>query len=285
MKIPVIVLLTKIDRCPDHVFQETTRELVGMLKSRDMGQRPFLVKDKKDVEMVENKMTYLVPMFPISCITGHGLGLLRMLLTQLPQRRRHAKKHIDKPFEYLAEDIFQVRGVGTVISGFVNRGSWEKGEPIYLGPLKDGTVMQVVPKSTHVAQTNVDRAWAGHQVCFALPKLPQVRRKLLGKGMIAMKRSFSPCRKFVADIVLTKGATVTVQSGKFDATLHVLHMKQNAKVVDIQVDCKRQQVIRQGDTARVTFEFSHKLSYLRPGMRLILRIGHVIGYGVVKAAL
>lgn len=284
MSIPVIVLLTKMDRCPNHLFQETKQKLAQMLKSRDLGQLPFMVKTTGDVDVVTAKLPHLVPLIPVSCIAGDGLGLLRMLLTKLPPRRHHAKRQLDKPFEYMVEDIFQVRGVGTVVSGFVTRGSLEKGEPIFMGPLKDGTVMQVIPKSIHVAQTCVARVFAGHQVCFALPKLPRIFRTMLGKRMIAMKRSFEPSRKFVADIFLTKGSTVTIQSGKFDVTLHILHMKLSAKVVEIRVDCKKQQVIRQGDTARCVFDLLNKPAYIRPGMRIILRSGHVIGYGLVKAA-
>jgi GTPase len=106
---------------------------------------------------------------------------------------------------------------------------------------------------------------------------------LLGKGMVAMKRSFEPSKKFIADIYLTKGTTVTVEAGKFHATLNILHAKQSAKVVNIQVGNTKQNIIRQGDSARVTFEFVKKPSFVRPGMRFILRSGHVIGYGVVKA--
>jgi hypothetical protein len=39
------------------------------------------------------------------------------------------------------EDIYQVPGVGTVLSGFVTRGEWKKGEPIHIGPLKNGTTV------------------------------------------------------------------------------------------------------------------------------------------------
>jgi GTPase len=285
MNIPVVVLLTKTDQCPDQVFRDTKQTLVAILKSRGLGLCPFMVKNEKDVELVHSKMSSLAPIMAISCTDGTGLDLLRKLLTKLPQRRQHTKKQIDKPFEFLVEEIFQVRGIGTVVSGFVTRGTWEMGEPFFMGPLKDGSVIQVVPKSVHVAKTCVNKIWAGHQVCFALPKLSRARRRLLEKGMIAMKQPFTPSRKFLADIYLTKGSTMTVQSGKFETTVHILHMKQTAKVVEIRVNEQNKTVIRQGDTARVTFQFSHRPSFIRPGMRVILRCGHIIGYGVIRAPL
>ena len=167
MGIPVIILLTKSDRTPQHVFQSTKQEISRILKSHpDLGQqRPFVVKSKKDVDTIQHKLTNsteLVPIISVSCVTGEGMDVLQKLLANLPQRRRQATKQRSKPFECLIEEIYQVQGVGTVISGVVTRGEWKKGEALYIGPLKDGTIFKVVPKSTHVAQTFVDRVWAGH---------------------------------------------------------------------------------------------------------------------------
>ncbi|KAL3898436.1 MAG: hypothetical protein SGARI_006672, partial [Bacillariaceae sp.] len=114
MNIPVIIVLTKTDRCTEHVFNETKKQLSQMLKSPEFGLRPFMIKAEKDVDMVRDKMASLVPILSVSCITGDGLKLLKALLVKLPQRRKNKKKQLDKPFEYLIEEIFQVPGVGTV---------------------------------------------------------------------------------------------------------------------------------------------------------------------------
>jgi len=164
LNIPVIVVFTKSDRSSKHVFQDTKQEVVRKLKSKELGEKkPFMLKNLNDVELVHNKLgSNLVPMLLTSCLNGEGLDLLRELLALLPQRRLHAKKQRDKPFEYLVEDIYQVPGVGTVLSGFVAHGEWKRGDPLYLGPLKDDSVTRLVPKSVHVAQTLVDSVWAGH---------------------------------------------------------------------------------------------------------------------------
>lgn len=295
MGIPVIILLTKSDRTPKHIFQSTKQEISRILKSHpDLGQQlPFVVKTRKDVETVQHKLTnsaVLVPMISISCVTGEGMDILQQLLANLPQRRRHAAKQRSKSFEYLVEEIYQVQGVGTVISGVVTRGEWKKGEALYIGPLKDGsTIFHAVPKSTHVAQTVVDRVWAGHSVCFAIPTPARGRRTLLfDKGMVAKIEPFQLSQEFVADVYLTKGHTVTIQKNRFTPTLHILHNKQTGKVVDISVrdpvhgGAISQTTIRQGDRALVTFRlFKNRSAFVRPGMRVILREGHVVGYGVV----
>jgi len=292
MGIPVIILLTKSDQTPEHVFQSTKQEISRILKSHpDLGQqRPFVVKTQKDVDTIQHKLTNsaeLVPIISVSCVTGEGMNILQQLLANLPQRRRQATKQRSKPFEYLVEEIFQVHGVGTVISGVVTRGEWKKGEALYIGPLKDGTIFQVVPKSTQVAQTFVDRVWAGHSVCFAIP-ISRGLRTLFGKGMVAKKAPFQLSEEFVADIYLTRGNTVTITKNRFTPMLHILHNKQAGKVVDILVrdpvhgGAISKTIIRPGDRASVTFRlFNEKSFFVRPGMRVILRQGHILGYGVV----
>lgn len=285
MGIPVIVVMTKVDRCPSHVFRTTKQEILRMLRSPDVGLKPYTIDSTNDIDLVKIKMTLLTPILSISCVTGQGMDILRQLLAALPQRRRHAEKQRNKPFEYLVEDIYQVPGVGTVLSGFVTRGEWKKGEPIHIGPLTNGTTIKTTPKSAHVAQTNVDHVWAGHYACFAIPKLHRVVRGMLGKGMVALKHPVQTSTKFTADVILVKGKNVTILKDHYESTIHMLHNKVSARVTGIQqgVDNDSCTVIRQDDRATMTFELKRCYAYVRPGMRIIMRDGHVRGYGVVVA--
>ena len=194
------------------------------------------------------------------------------------------QKQRSKDFEFLVEDIYQVPGVGTVLSGFVSRGEWKKGETLYFGPLTDGSILETVPKSVHVSQTNVDNVWAGHTVCFAIPKPPRGKRMFLGKGMVATKKSLQLSHNFVAEMFLVKGKNVTIHRDKFEGTLHILNNKLAAVVKDIKgTDGIPTDVARQGERVVMTFRFTRGPTYVRPGMRIILRDGHVLGYGVVAA--
>jgi hypothetical protein len=86
----------------EHLFRDTTQEQGRILKSRDVGLCSFLIRNEEDKDMVQGKMASLVPMIAVPCREGSGLGLLRMLLTKLPQRRQHAKTQRDKQFEYMS---------------------------------------------------------------------------------------------------------------------------------------------------------------------------------------
>jgi len=283
--IPVIVVLTKVDSCPGDVFRNTKKCTSDVVRSS--GKKPFAIKNQSDIETVKDKLHALVPVVETSCVTGEGLELLQKLLYALPRRRQHEKK-ICRPFEFLVEDTFNVTGVGIVFSGFVNAGEWKKGDPVYFGPLKDGTYIKTVPKSAHVAQTDVDHIYAGHAAAFAV-SLTKAQRKLLNRrGMYALQEPVELSRSFSAEICLMKGDPITMTKGQTQTTMHILHLKRPVRLVDIEATDSRvpssepELVLRPGCRARVTFAFTQGPEYVRKGMRIILRDGHVRGVGIIR---
>jgi len=46
--IPIMVVFTKVDGCPDHALETSKKELVKLLKSPDIGRRPYAVKTEAD---------------------------------------------------------------------------------------------------------------------------------------------------------------------------------------------------------------------------------------------
>lgn len=49
--IPVLVVVTKIDRCPSHVLEKTIKELTSILKSKSCRKIPLFVENNRDVVM------------------------------------------------------------------------------------------------------------------------------------------------------------------------------------------------------------------------------------------
>ena len=103
--IPVVVVFTKVDGCPEHALSTSRKEVAKLLKSPEINKRPFQIKSEADVTTCIGKLASLAPTIDVSCVSGHGLGLLRKLLFTLPKRRRHEKK-VGRPFEFLVEDVF-----------------------------------------------------------------------------------------------------------------------------------------------------------------------------------
>lgn len=288
--VPSIVVLTKIDGCPNEKAKRTKQEVFTILRS--MQKKPFLITKPEDISIVKNNLHALAPVVSVSSVTGEGLNLLSDLLFALPKRRLHKNK-IGRPFEFLVEDIFNVTGVGPVVSGFVNAGEIDLGQTVFVGPLNDGSYMKTVIKSIHLERTHVRTAVAGNTACLALA-LNKSQRKLLRKGLVVLEEPLSPAMSFEAEIEIVKGSGVdgtTIREG-YQTMVHILHIKQPVEIEKIHIiedggmnynqNSTSDRVIRPGDRARITFRFMKRSEFLRKGMKVLLRDGHVRGCGVVK---
>jgi len=295
--IHVIIVFTKIDSCPDHAFKTSKSEVTKLLKAPDIGKMPFEIKSEKDIEKVMGKMNTLAPMITTSCVTGQGIDLLQKMLFALPKRRKHEKK-VERPFEFLVEDIFNVPGVGSVVSGFVNAGQLSVGSNahVYVGPTDDGTFIKTVAKSAHIARISTNHVTSGQSACLALALSKDLRKKLR-RGMVVLKESPFSTKEFEAEICVLKGVGTTIRKS-YQAYVHILNVRQSAFARKIEIvkavpgipsshtsqyGEDNEVVLRPGSRAKVRFEFAQRPEYIRPGMRMLFRDGRVRGVGLVTA--
>ena len=318
--IPVIVIFTKTDGCPEHAFKASKEELIKLLRAPDIGKKPFAIRNEQDIQTCMDKMHTLAPMIETSCVTGEGVNLLQKLLFALPKRRRHEKK-LDRPFEFLVDDIFNVPGVGAVVSGFVNAGELSVGSNsyVYVGPTDNGTFMRTVAKSAHIARINTSHVTSGQSACLAFSLNKELRKKLR-RGMVVLKESPTSTKHFDAEICVLKGEGTTIRRS-YQAYVHILNVRQSAFARDIEIvnhnaiglppshsahnNDEDGIVLRPGSRAKVRFEFAQRpvsdvfvlecmvmldlltytiaalQEYIRPGMRMLFRDGRVRGVGVI----
>jgi elongation factor 1-alpha len=297
--IPVIVVFTKIDGCPEHAFKVSKEEVIKMLRSPEVARKPYVVRNEEDIAMVIDKLHTLAPMIETSCVSGEGIELLQKLLFSLPKRRRHENK-AHRSFEFLVEDIFNVPGVGAVVSGFVNAGELTVGNNchVFVGPTDDGTFMRTVAKSAHIARINTSHVTSGQSACLAFALNKDMRKKLR-RGMVVLKENPTSTLQFDAEICVLKGEGTTIRRS-YQAYVHILNVRQSAFARNIEIvnnnavglpsshsrgdngedDCI---VLRPGSRAKVTFEFAKRPEYIRPGMRMLFRDGRVRGVGIITS--
>jgi len=297
--IPIIVVFTKMDGCPEHAYKTCKKEVVKLLRGPDVGKKPYAVRNEKDVETVLGRLHDLTPLMETSCVTGQGIDLLQKMLFALPKRRRHEKK-VNRPFEFLVEDIFNVPGVGGVVSGFVNAGELTVGANahVYVGPTDDGSFLKTVAKSAHIARINTSHVTSGQSACLAFGLNKEMRKKLR-RGMVVLKESPTSTREFDAEICVLKGEGTTIRRS-YQAYVHILNVRQSAFARDIEIvnngvaglpipskknnsknEDKNVIVLRPGSRAKVRFEFAQRPEYLRTGMRMLFRDGRVRGVGII----
>jgi GTPase len=273
--IPVIVVFTKADNCPEHAFKTSKQEVIKMLRSPEIGKTPFAVRNEQDVATCMDKLHTLAPIIETSCVNGQGIDLLQKMLFSLPKRRRHENK-VNRPFEFLVEDIFNVPGVGAVVSGFVNAGELTVGSNahVYVGPIDDGTFLKTVAKSAHIARINTSHVTSGQSACLAFALSKDVRKKLR-RGMVVLQESPTSTREFDAEICVIKGEGTTIRRS-YQAYVHILNVRQSAFARDIQIvnhnavglppshaatadeEVEQGIVLRPGSRAKVRFEFAKR---------------------------
>jgi len=294
--IPVIVIFTKIDGCPEHAYKNSKKEVVKLLRSPEIGKKPYAVKNEKDIETCVGNLLSLTPLIDTSCVTGHGIDLLQKLLFALPKRRRHEKK-ANRPFEFLVEDIFNVPGVGGVVSGFVNAGELTVGanSHVYVGPTDDGSFMKTVAKSAHIARINTSHVTSGQSACLAFSLNKEMRKKLR-RGMVVLRDSPTSTKEFDAEICVLKGEGTTIRRS-YQAYVHILNVRQTAFARKVEVvnngmiapstrnNSEEKDgdgiALRPGSRAKVRFEFAQRPEYIRAGMRMLFRDGRVRGVGII----
>lgn len=296
--IHVIIIFTKVDGCPEHAFKTSKSEVCKLLRRPDIGKQPFEIRSEEDIATCLGKLGTLAPMVSTSCVTGEGIDLLQKMLFALPKRRRHERK-LQRSFEYLVDDIFNVPGVGSVVSGFVNAGQLEVGPSahVYVGPTDDGSFMKTVAKSAHIARINTSHVTSGQSACLALALTKEMRKKLR-RGMVVLKESPSSTKEFEAEICVLKGEGTTIRKS-YQAYVHILNVRQSAYAKNIEIvntnalglsnthkalyGEENEIVLRPGSRAKVRFEFAQRPEYVRPGMRMLFRDGRVRGVGLVTA--
>lgn len=282
LKLPVFVVLTKVDIAPESIFQATKREVVRIIKMPGVARIPFFVKDADDVAVSAKNIgrtARIVPIFKVSNVTGEGIELFTHFLNLIPAYKRW-ESQLDHPFLAYIDELFLVPGIGTIVAATIKQGVYSLGSPLRLGPDVNGAFRDVKVKSMHYKRVFVNTVTAGQEATFALRG---VDRDEVRKGMVLLDPNYNMTvtREFVADTMVLYHTT-TIRPG-YEAMVHCRTIRQQAKITRI-LD-SNQSALRTGDRARVIFRFLFQSEYLLEGDRFVFREGRTRGIGVIRSIL
>ncbi|MBI1279991.1 MAG: elongation factor Tu [Anaerolineaceae bacterium] len=188
----MVVFLNKIDQMDDPELLELVEmELSELLASYNFAADTPIVRGSALIANESNSEDPNAPEYaPI-------LKLMDTVDEWIPTPVRET----DKPFLMPVEDVFSIKGRGTVVTGRAERGSLKKGEEIEIIGLRDET-MKTIVTGIEMFHKELESADAGDNAGILLRG---ITREQIERGMVLAKPgSIKPHKKFMSEVYVLK---------------------------------------------------------------------------------
>ena len=203
----------------EHVLlapQVEVPSIVVFLNKGDMMDDPELL-ELVEMELREMLTSYGFPGDEIPIIHGSALQALESTSTD-PNAPEYAcinelmdavdnyvplpERDVDKPFMMPIEDVFSIKGRGTVVTGRIDRGIVHTGDPVEIVGLQEKSMNSVVT-GVEMFHKLLDEGMAGDNVGLLLRG---IGREDVERGMVVAKPgSITPHTKFAGEVyILTR---------------------------------------------------------------------------------
>jgi GTPase len=307
LKIPIFIVITKIDIAPSDIYKQTLEYITKVLKSTGTQKLPVVIRDSDDLKVYSESILFdrVCPIFCVSSVSGEGIEKLRTFISLLMSRSAHLQNlklpqntnsnintnpnnnvnnNTNLPntinpnrVEFLMDCVFTVKGIGLVISGTLVSGKVTIGMNLMLGPDTKGEFKQVTIKSIHYKRTPCNEISAGNSCCFHIKSKHEIKQSDIRKGMVLLDKetNYKTFWEFEAEVMILHHAT-TIKPN-YQAVVHCGVIRQTAQVVSITCD-----LLRTGDRGLVRFRFIKSPEFLHVGSTILFREGRTRGIGHVK---
>jgi elongation factor Tu len=123
--------------------------------------------------------------------------LLRVVDEYIPEPVRE----VDKPFMMSVEDVFSIKGRGTVVTGRIERGKVKVGEPVEIVGLREKSMSSVVT-GVEMFHKSLEEGMAGDNAGLLLRGID---RDEVERGMVVAKPgSITPHTKFMSEVYVLR---------------------------------------------------------------------------------
>jgi elongation factor Tu len=199
--------------------------------------------------------------------------LLRVVDEYIPEPTRE----VDKPFMMPVEDVFSIKGRGTVVTGRVDRGRIKVGDPVEIVGLQEKSMPSVVT-GVEMFHKSLDEGMAGDN-CGLL--LRGIERTDVERGMVIAKpKSITPHTKFMSEVyVLRKD-----EGGRHKAFFTGYRPQFYIRTMDVTGNIKLPdgvEMVMPGDSVNLEVELIVAVA-LEQGLKFAIREGGLtVGAGVI----
>jgi elongation factor Tu len=198
--------------------------------------------------------------------------LLRVVDEYIPE----PKREMDKPFMMAVEDVFSIKGRGTVVTGRVDRGVAKKGDAVSIVGLRE--TKDSVITGIEMFHKELDEAVAGDNAGILLRG---IERDDIERGQVLVKPgSVTPHKKFLAEVYVLKKE----EGGRHKAFFSGYRPQFYIRTMDVTGDIKLPdgvEMVMPGDNVNLTVELIVPVA-LEQGSKFAIREGGLtVGAGVV----
>ncbi len=264
----IVVFLNKVDMMDDPELLELVElELRELLTSYGFpGETTPIVRGSAKLALESASADPNAPEYaPIK-------ELLRVVDEYIPEPKRET----DKPFMMSVEDVFSIKGRGTVVTGRIDRGIIKIGEPIEIVGLRE--TRNSVVTGVEMFHKLLDEGRAGDNVGLLLRG---IEREDVERGQVLAKpKSITPHKKFLAEVYVLKKE----EGGRHKAFFSGYRPQFYIRTMDVTGDItlpEGVEMVMPGDNVNLTVELIVPVA-LEQGSKFAIREGGLtVGAGVV----
>ena len=264
----IVIFLNKVDMMDDPELLELVElELRELLSSYGFpGDTTPIVRGSAKIALESTSTDPNAPEYaPIK-------ELLRVVDEYIPEPKRET----DKPFMMSVEDVFSIKGRGTVVTGRIDRGIVKIGDPIEIVGLRE--TKSTVCTGVEMFHKQLDEGMAGDNVGLLLRG---IEREDVERGQVLAKpKSITPHKKFLAEVYVLKKE----EGGRHKAFFSGYRPQFYIRTMDVTGDItlpEGVEMVMPGDNVNLTVELIVPVA-LEQGVKFAIREGGLtVGAGVV----
>ena len=264
----IVIFLNKVDMMDDPELLELVElELRELLSAQGFpGDTTPIVRGSAKIALESTSTDKNAPEY--ACIHE----LLRVVDEYIPEPKRDT----EKPFMMSVEDVFSIKGRGTVVTGRIDRGIIKIGEPIEIIGLRE--TKNSVVTGVEMFHKLLDEGRAGDNVGLLLRG---IEREDVERGQVLAKpKSITPHKKFLAEVYVLKKE----EGGRHKAFFSGYRPQFYIRTMDVTGDItlpEGVEMVMPGDNVNLTVELIVPVA-LEQGSKFAIREGGLtVGAGVV----
>jgi len=269
----IVVYLNKVDMMEDEELLELVElELRELLNEYGFPGDTTPIVRGSALQALESKSTD---------INAPEYASIKEILRVVDEYIPEPVRDVEKPFMMPIEDVFSIKGRGTVVTGRVERGKVKVGEAVDIVGLRDKSMSSVVT-GVEMFHKSLDEGMAGDNVGLLLRG---IERTDVERGMVvAAPKSITPHKKFLSEVYVLKKE----EGGRHKAFFTGYRPQFYIRTMDVTGNIKLPEgveMVMPGDSVNLEVELIVPVA-LEQGSKFAIREGGLtVGAGVITKIL